>query len=126
MIEYLVERSLTVDDAHIRQYADLTGDFNPLHLDAEFAKQTPLGGVVAHGTMSSNLIWESLSATFGQRRCAGATVEIRFLKPVRPGDHVTAGGRRHISDRDTYDVWVRDQGGIEVIGGRATIQSTSD
>jgi acyl dehydratase len=122
MVERLAERSLTVDVALIERYANLTGDFNPIHLDAAFAERTPLGGIIAHGTMSLNLIWEALSATFADRLEAGAEVDIRFLHPVRPGDHVTAGGCRSPDGR-SYEVWVRNQRGVDVIKGTATIFS---
>ena len=78
--------SLVIDQACINRYAELTGDANPLHLDATFAAGTRMGGIVAHGTLSSNLIWQMFDA-------AGllvADVQVRFLVPVRPGDVITA------------------------------------
>jgi 3-hydroxybutyryl-CoA dehydratase len=74
----LVESRLLVDRAAIRRYADVTQDFNPIHLDPEFAARTPMGGVIAHGMLSLSLIWQSLQATFGTAQMDGITLDVRF------------------------------------------------
>ena len=43
------QRSLTLTEQHVRTFAELTGDYNPLHFDAEFAKATRFGGLVVQG-----------------------------------------------------------------------------
>ena len=120
MTTKLNDVSLTVDQAKVRQYAEITDDFNPIHLDAEFAAKTPMNGVIAHGTMSMNLIWQAITATFGMDAAAGAELDIRFIRPVRLGDVVTAGGEA-LSDGGGFKVWVRNQTGEPVIEGTATI-----
>ena len=120
----LIESRLLVDRAAIRRYADVTQDFNPIHLDPEFAARTPMGGVIAHGMLSLSLIWQSLQATFGTAQMAGITLDVRFIRPVREDDRVSATGAR-IGETTTYDVWVRverDVGAPEtVISGTATL-----
>src|SRR5512147_2088765 len=101
--------SLRVDRAAILRYADITGDYNPIHVDPEFAAKTPMGGVIAHGTLSMNLLWESLARSFGHAALRGAVLDIRFVKPVREGDTVEAGGRAADGASDAYEVWVRNQ-----------------
>jgi acyl dehydratase len=113
--------ALNVDRRAILAYARITGDFNPIHVDPEFAANTPLGGVIAHGTLSLNLIWQSLAATFGEEAMPGAAIDIRFTKPVREGDRVEAGGRRSADAPGRFDVWVRNQDGIGVIEGTMTL-----
>jgi len=106
-------RTLTVDQTQINLYAELTGDANPLHLDAAFAATTAMGGIIGHGTMTSNLLWQVFAAT-------GLTVTemaVRFLAPVRPGDRLAAGGELEATGR--YRVWVRNQDGVEVVAGHA-------
>lgn len=121
MTQNLVDVSLTVDQAKIRQYAEITDDFNPIHLDTEFAAKTPMNGVIAHGTMSMNLIWQAITGSFGMDAAKGAELDIRFIRPVRLGDVVTAGGEA-LSDGDgRFKVWVRNQAGEAVIEGTATI-----
>lgn len=107
--------SRDIDMSAILDYARITGDFNPIHVDPAFAATTAMGGVIAHGTLSMNLLWQLVSANFGIDACRGASIDIRFARPVRVGDRVTAGG---VSRPDGgYDVWVRNQEGVAVIEG---------
>jgi 3-hydroxybutyryl-CoA dehydratase len=119
----LVERRLLVDRAAIRRYADITEDYNPIHLDPEFAAATPMKGVIAHGMLSLSLIWQSLHDTFGLAFMVDAALDIRFVRPVRENDWVISGGS--ITDeRGTYDVWVRAESGSRsetVISGFVTL-----
>lgn len=120
----LIERRFLVDRVAIRRYADVTQDYNPIHLDPEFAAQTPMGGVIAHGMLSLSLLWQSLAATFGLERMTGIALEVRFVRPVREDDWVVAGGNR--ADRSNrYDVWVRAEGRARsetVIAGTASMR----
>lgn len=115
-----VEFNVTQDS--IRAYADITDDYNPLHLDEEFAAKTPMKGVIAHGTMSLSLIWQSLTATFGIDKTKDMSVTIRFKKPVRPGDSLSSHGTLRDDKPDTYDVWVQNQDGERVIAGKAVVK----
>jgi 3-hydroxybutyryl-CoA dehydratase len=110
--------SLAVTADLIRSYADLTQDFNPLHLDAEFAATTPMKSVIAHGTMSIHLIWRSVAAAFGGEALSRIELDIRFVKPVRVGDTLHAGGRQHPDEDGTYEVWVRGDDGQDRISGK--------
>ena len=125
-LDTLTPVALTVDRQAILVYAEITGDFNPIHVDPEFAATTPLGGVIAHGTLSLNLIWQSLAATFGSAALRGAAIDIRFSKPVREGDIVEAGGRRSADAPGRFDVWVKNRDGIAVIEGTATLSATKE
>jgi 3-hydroxybutyryl-CoA dehydratase len=121
--DQLIERRMQVDRTAIRRYADVTDDHNPIHLDPDFAAKTPMGGIIAHGMLSLSLLWQSLQATFGTERMAGIALDIRFIRPVREDDWVSAGGQRS-EDDNGYRVWVRAEGGNRseiVISGAATI-----
>jgi acyl dehydratase len=81
----------TVTEADIANFAGVSGDFNPIHTDAEFARSTPFGVRIAHGLLV-------LSMLTGLRQRSGhfegtliAWLEIRnyrFLKPVFIGDTI--------------------------------------
>jgi len=124
--QMLIEQRFYVDRNAIRRYADITLDYNPLHLDADFAAKTPLGGVIAHGMLSLSLIWQSLAATFGRQSSSAIALDIRFVHPVRENDWIISGGA--LSDRPgKYDVWVRAESkdrSAPVISGTATIGAT--
>jgi len=51
----------------------------------------------------------------------GATIDVKFVRPVRPGDTVEAGGKRAGAGGDAWDVWVRTAAGETVITGTASI-----
>jgi len=111
--------SLDITSEVIGKYADITNDYNPIHTDPEFAATTPMKGVIAHGTMSLALIWQALRRDFGAARCAGAQLDVRFIKPVRINDHLTA---RHQPDEEGgLTVWVENQDGEPVIKGSARL-----
>ncbi len=78
----------TVTLAHIHAFAGVSGDHNPVHLDAAFAATSVFKGVIAHGMLSASFI----SAIIGTRLPGAGTIymgqSLKFLAPVRPGDQV--------------------------------------
>ena len=88
------ELTRTVDKDDIALFAAVSGDSNPAHLDTAFAAHGPFGHVVAHGMWTAALI----SAVLGTRLPGPGTIylaqELRFLKPVAPGD---TANRRDVS-----------------------------
>ena len=113
----LVPVSLKITQARINAYAGVTDDPNPIHLDAAFAAKTEMGGIIAHGTLSMNLILRAMAETFGPAACDGAEMDIRFVKPVRVDDVVTASGTRDREQPGRYNVQVANQAGEPVIIG---------
>jgi 3-hydroxybutyryl-CoA dehydratase len=117
-----------VDRAAIRRYADITHDYNPIHLDPEFAAKTPMGGIIAHGMLSLSLIWQSLSESFEPDELSNIVLDVRFVRPVRENDWIESGGILKDA-RGVYEVWVRAEspGRQElVISGTATLAAVSD
>jgi acyl dehydratase len=115
MTTVLQECSREISAEMIRAYCELTDDFNPIHIDPAFAAATPMGGVIAHGTLSLNLIWRALELTFGAEGIEGAVLDIRFTRPVRVGDTITAAGRA--LEDGAFEVWADNQRGETVIKG---------
>jgi 3-hydroxybutyryl-CoA dehydratase len=80
----------TVTEADIVAFAGLSGDFNPVHVNEEFAKTTLFKGRIAHGMLSGAFI----STVFGTRLpgpgCIYVSQLLKFKAPVRIGDTVTA------------------------------------
>lgn len=112
-----------VDFDTIMAYAAVTNDYNPIHVDKAFAAKSPMGGIIAHGTMSVALIWQALRNTLGADALNRVHLEIRFVQPVRIDDDVAGGGElREASQPPVYDVWVRNSKGQDVIKGTATLK----
>ncbi len=49
-------RSLTLTEEHVRKYAEITGDYNPLHFDQVFAAGTKFGGLVVQGGLTTGIL----------------------------------------------------------------------
>ena len=81
-----------VDQVRIEQYASASGDFNPIHIDHEFASQTQFGGTIAHGMMVAATISEVMTGAFGGDWAKTGKMKMRFRSPVKPGQRVTAQG----------------------------------
>lgn len=112
----------TIDQQSVTAYAELTGDYNPIHLDPEFASQTAMGGVIAHGTLSVGLIWRALESALGSQCLTRISLDIRFIKPVRLGEHLVSGIEQQSQNEQIYDVWVREvRDGEPRIVGTATL-----
>jgi 3-hydroxybutyryl-CoA dehydratase len=80
----------TVTDADIVLYAGISGDTNPVHLDEEFAAETPFKGRIAHGMLTAAFISAVLGARMPGPGAIYLSQTLRFKAPVRPGDTVTA------------------------------------
>jgi 3-hydroxybutyryl-CoA dehydratase len=119
----LVTSSKTIDRAAILRYAEITDDFNPIHVDPDFAATTPMRGIIAHGMLSLNLVWQALKATYGVAAVEAAKLEVRFVRPVRENDIVTASGRLSTGSDGTYEVAVTNQDGAPVITGTLTLST---
>lgn len=80
----------TITERDICLFAGVTGDFNPAHMDAEWAKESVFGERIAHGMLTAGLI----SAVIGMKLPGPGTIyleqEAKFLRPVKIGDTITA------------------------------------
>lgn len=110
--------ALAASQDMVRAYAELTDDFNPIHVDPAFAAGTPFGGLIAHGTMALNLLL--VAAERGLGRPVGG-LEIRFVKPVPVGATIRAGGRLADAARGTYEVFVETDAGVRALEGTLTV-----
>jgi 3-hydroxybutyryl-CoA dehydratase len=79
----------TVSDADIRDFARVTGDTNPVHLDEAYAQSTPFKGRIAHGMLTAGLISAVLGTKLPGPGCIYMSQTMMFRAPVRIGDKVT-------------------------------------
>ena len=76
----LAPATFIINRARLLQYADASGDHNPIHQNEEFAKSVGLPDVIAHGMLTMGLAGEYLSAIAGS--AAVLEFSARFTKPV--------------------------------------------
>jgi 3-hydroxybutyryl-CoA dehydratase len=117
--------SKTITEADILLFSAVSGDHNPMHLDAEYAKTTRFGKRIAHGLLVSGLI----SAVIGNKIPGPGAVYVsqllRFLNPVFIGDTVTVTATISIYEKEKgrmiLDTVCRNQDGDALISGEAEI-----
>src|SRR4051812_25409390 len=80
----------TITERDIFEFADASGDVNPLHISDEYARKTVFGQRVAHGILTAGIISAVLGGEIPGVGCIFVELHIRFLKPVFIGDTVTA------------------------------------
>lgn len=119
------ERSLVVVDdlsrTRIVQYAGASGDYNPLHTDEVYARETAgYPGVFAHGMLTMGLTARVVTDWVGEERLA--EYGVRFSKQVWPGDTLTATAKvESVEDGLVrFAVTTVNQKGEVVLTGHAT------
>lgn len=96
LVEYEVSDRLPVrrwipSHIQIRQYAEASGDFNPIHLDDNYARLAGLEGVIAHGMLTLAQMAAMLTEWIGTEGEI-SKFDVRFEQMVRPGDTIKCSG----------------------------------
>lgn len=78
-----------VTEDMIEQFAEVSGDFNPLHLDESYAQETMFKGRIAHGILSAGFISKIFGTVMPGKGSVYISQTLRFLAPVRIGDTVS-------------------------------------
>nr|WP_269746858.1 MaoC family dehydratase [Oceanibaculum pacificum] len=82
--------SKTITETDIILFSGISGDTNPLHLDADYAATTPFKRRIAHGMLSASLLSGVLGTKLPGPGCIYVSQSLNFRAPVRPGDTVVA------------------------------------
>lgn len=124
---FSTERHVT-DDV-IRKFAEVSGDYNPIHLDEEFAKTTRFGKRIAHGMLSAAYISAVLGNEFKGRTIVYLSQTLKFTAPVFIGDTVTASSTVSKIREDkgivTLETVCTNQNGDMLVKGEAVIMVLS-
>ena len=89
----LAELRRLVTQEQINAYAEASGDYNPLHIDLEFAAKTELGGTVAHGMLILAYLSEFMTENFGENWVNSGSLSARFKGAAYPGDTILVSGK---------------------------------
>ena len=112
--------AFTVTPEMALSYGQLTADFNPLHLDAEFAATTPFGVPIAHGTSFLGLVLQAVEGAIVPAYFI-ADVRVKFTGPVHVGQSVTARGQLEDEDAGTYSVFAETDDGKRALQGTVVV-----
>jgi 3-hydroxybutyryl-CoA dehydratase len=124
-----VSRTVPVTDELVQQFSRLTGDDNPLHLDAVYAARTRFGRQIAHGMIAATQIGTLIGTQLPGPGAIYLSQHLTFLAPVYLGDVVTATvrvkGIRLSTHRPSEPILTLETGctarGVKVLEGEAVV-----
>lgn len=115
----------TITETDLLTFAGLSGDFNPLHVDAEYAANTRFGQRIAHGLLTASLLLGLLGMRLPGPGSIYLGQTLRFLKPVFIGDTITATAEvlsfTEAKGMVTLRTECHNQRGEKVLEGEATM-----
>ena len=120
------ESRKTISESDVYLFAGVTGDFNPLHVDAEYAKTTPFGARVAHGPLTFSLCAGLLGTELPGLGTVAVTNQVTYEAPVFIGDTIAV--RVEVAELDpdrnraTMAVTWTNQDGTRVASGSMVVK----
>ncbi|MEH6587968.1 MAG: MaoC family dehydratase [Halioglobus sp.] len=90
--------SKTVTDQDVQMFAAVSGDVNPLHLDADFAANTRFGERIAHGMLTASFVSAALAMELPGPGCIFMEQSLKFRLPVKIGDEIEV--RLEVTDKN--------------------------
>jgi acyl dehydratase len=135
ILDTAIDRPLTpfvkppITQEQLRRYAEASGDYNPIHLDEQAAKQVGLDGIIAHGMLSMAFLGQFVNLQIAA--IPGARIEhlmVRFHNMAHLGDTLTCLGKvntrttqEDLSQSITIECWAQNQKGDKVTTGEAVV-----
>ncbi|MGQ4911530.1 MAG: MaoC family dehydratase [Candidatus Thorarchaeota archaeon] len=116
----------TITESDIQTFGDLSGDYNPLHFDEEWASKTIFEGRIAHGLLTATFLSTAIGMKLPGPGAIYMSQSMKFLGPVRIGDTIVArveivsmnDERRRVTLRTTCT----NQNGEIVLDGEALVK----
>jgi Acyl dehydratase len=118
-----VEKVITKE--MVINYANTSGDQNPIHIDEEYAKNTDFKGTIVHGMFLISSISEMLIKNIGLNWAKSGKLKIKFKNPLRVGESISTKGKisKIVKDNNgtliTCEVMCSDNDGNVLISGTA-------
>lgn len=116
--------TLTAEDVQV--FTQLTGDTNPLHTDAQFARRAGFGGPVVHGMLSAAFISTMIGTMLPGRGALWASQTLEFKLPAHVGDRISVMARvKHKSEALrmlVLEISIKNQRGQELVAGEAKVK----
>ena len=122
--EKKITRTISLED--IKRFIEITGDTNPLHIDDDFAKNTPLKKIVAHGMLGASFISTVIGTKLPGPGALWVSQNLNFLLPVRLGDELVIACKvKNKYPRDKLldiDATIHNQNGEMVLNGGGRVK----
>ena len=118
-------REMTVTEEMVRAYAEITGDYNPLHFDSDFANRTRFGRLITQGGITTGLLHALVAMDMPGPGTVFVAQRWSFPQPVYVGDTIRAEAtvKSVRQDRPMAEIEfvITNQDGDEVLVGEATV-----
>jgi len=117
--------SKTITESDVYLFAGISGDFNPMHVNEEYAKLTPFGTRIAHGALAQSLIAPVLGMKLPGLGTVAVEITVRFKAPTLLGDTITATGE--VIEKLAEKKWIKmgltwtNQNDEKIAEGRALV-----
>jgi 3-hydroxybutyryl-CoA dehydratase len=122
--------SKTLSESDVYTFAGVSGDFNPIHVNEEFAKGTRFGARIAHGILTASLVSTVIGTALPGKNSLYLSQDMKFVAPVYIGDTLTATVRvaeKAIEKRIlTLETRVANQHGKTVLAGQARVMKMEE
>lgn len=125
----LISVNKKIDKEMVEDYADISGDHNPIHLNPDYAKDTIFNRTIAHGMLLISSISEMMLLNFNYQWTESGKLKIKFRNPLYVGESMNCKGKitKIETDNDrtlvTSEVMCTNEEGKILISGIATINT---
>lgn len=125
--DQLIKIQKLITKEKILQYANASGDFNPIHINNDFAKKSQFGQIIAHGMMIAASISEMMTENFKHDWIESGKLKMKFKSPVFHNEKIIVSGEiTKIKNSETKreiinSVFVKKESGEIVISGTASV-----
>lgn len=82
----------------INDYAEVSGDKNPIHIDSSFAQKSQFKGTIAHGMMIVGYFSDFMDRIHGSDWSKTGRLKVKFRNPARPGDILSISGKLKLQE----------------------------
>ena len=116
-----------ISEKMVRDYAEVSGDFNPIHLDEDYAKETEFKNKIVHGMLLISNITEIMFKNFGNSWSKNGTLKIKFRNPLPVNSNLETNLKIKKFDKNkdgtlyTCEVMCNDHDGNILISGIASV-----
>ena len=116
-----------ISEKMVRDYAEVSGDFNPIHLDEDYAKKTEFKNKIVHGMLLISNITEIMFKNFGNSWSKNGTLKIKFRNPLPVNSNLETNLKIKKFDKNkdgtlyTCEVMCNDHDGNILISGIASV-----
>ena len=116
-----------ISEKMVQDYAEVSGDFNPIHLDEDYAKKTEFKNKIVHGMLLISNITEIMVKNFGNSWSKNGTLKIKFRNPLPVNSNLETNLKIKKFDKNkdgtlyTCEVMCNDHDGNILISGIASV-----